>query len=876
MALLERDSFQELLNESLACLSKGAGRVALVAGEAGIGKTTMIHQFAAGAERKGARLLWGGCEALFTPHPLAPLHDIARQIGGDFPAVIAGAAYRHEVFNAALDRFTQLPSPTIVVFEDVHWADEATLDLIKFLGRRLQRLALMLIATYRDDELGERHPLRAVIGDLPRDSVCRISLPPLSKAAVDCLAEAAGRPAEGLHAATSGNPFFVTEVLAAPSGSVPATVCDAVIARMTRLSPPAMRLARFAAVFPGGAERWLLEHALGADSAAIQECLAAGMEALSDASLGYRHDLARRAVEDSIPPGERQDLHALALAALLDHGADKVAIGRLVHHADGAGDAEAVLRFAPEAAERAAAVGAHREAALHLQTALRHAGELAEAQRAPLLERLSYELYLTGRPAEAAEARKESLALWRSLGSRAKEGDGLRWLSRLSWFNGQKASAEIYATEAVAVLEGLPPGRELAMAYSNLAQLHMLGEETEPALAWGRKALELATTLGESEIRIHALTNIGSARLAVQDPAGRKDLQAALEAALAAGFEEHAARAYTNLSTVSARQRDFATASAYLKAGIEYCEEHDLDSWARYLIAHRADLWQAQGRWEEATKETETLVRQPRVTPITRIPALTVLGRLRIRRGEPDGAALLAEAHVLARPTNELQRQGPVLAALAETAWLDGREDADLLATLAAAHDLSLKRADPWIRGELAFWLWRHGRLKAPVPAVPEPFALQIAGNWQGAAQAWERIGCPYEQAMALADADKEADLRAGLGIAERLGAAPLGAILRRKLRAKGVRGIPRGAQARNRGNPRGITARELKVLALLAEGRRNADIAQRLFVSEKTVGHHVSAVLAKLGVHSRGEAVATARGLGLFGPQNMEPAAKK
>src|SRR5262249_24949758 len=135
---------------------------------------------------------------------------------------------------------------------------------------------------------------------------------------------------------------------------------------------------------------------------------------------------------------------------------------------------------------------------------------------------------------------------------------------------------------------------------------------------------------------------------------------------------------------------------------------------------------------------------------------------------------------------------------------------------------------------------------------------------WQGAARAWDKIGCPYERAMALADGDDEASLRAALAVFEELGAGPMAARVRRELRAGGVRAIPRGAQERHRQIPHGIRTKELKVLALLVEGRRNAEIARRLFVSEKTVDHHVSAILAKLEVRSRGEAAAAALRLGL------------
>ena len=865
MRLLERESHLEALAAALAHAREGEGRVALVSGEAGIGKTTLLQEFAA-SQARSTRVLWGGCEALFTPHPLAPFHDIARQMGGDFGAALSAAANRQEVFNATLDRISRLDSPTLMVVEDAHWADEASLDLIKFLGRRLQRTQVLLVMSYRDDSVYDRHPLCSVIGDLPAASVTRVRLSPLSQSAVEKLAAASGRDHAGLHAATGGNPFFLTEVLAtADGGEVPATVRDAVIARMARLSDAAREVAYLVSIVPGKAERWLLDDTVAPDKGALQECFNAGMVIAPDYSLRFRHEIARRAVEESIPPAERQDLNATVLAGLLRRGIEQVAIGRLVHHADQAGDSAAVLRFAPQAAERATKVGAHRESATYLETALRHGPELDAAARASLLERLSYEYYLFDQIEEAIRQREASLALWREADVQLKVGDNLRWLSRFHWFNGRKAEAERYAAEAVELLEHMPPGRELAMAYSNLAQLCMLSSAIDPTLEWGNKALELATRLGDLETQAHALNNIGTVKYADLD-GGSEELHRSLQLSLENGWDEHAARAYVNICSKNVRHRDLGPAPMQLlEEGMAYCEERDLYSWSGYLQAYRAEARLWLGQWDDAGRDAEAIARCVSTAPVIKIPALVTLGRLRARRGDPDMHSPLAEAYRLAVLTGEMQRLSPTLCALAEEAWIHGLPVDHILPPLEQAHALGLRQGDPWDSAELAFWLWRLGHPR-PYPRLPEPHALQMAGDWRGAARAWTARGCGFAAAMALADADDEDALREALETLERLGAAPLSAMVRRKLRIRGVRGVPRGAQARTRQNPCGMTNKELKVLALLVEGRRNADIARRLFVSEKTVGHHVSAVLAKLGVKSRGEAAAAAQRLGIAG----------
>lgn len=874
MQLLERESNLATLNSLLEQVGGSHGRVALVSGEAGIGKTSLLRQFA--AAHPHARILWGGCEALFAAHPLAPVHDIAGQIGSGFAGRIASAKGRHEIFNACLDQFTRLQAPTIMMFEDLHWADEATLDLIKFLGRRLDRMKVLFVVSYRDDEVNDRHPLRTVIGDMPTRSISRVPLSPLSKAAVRQLAAAAGRDAEGLHELTGGNAFFVTEILATSANQVPATVRDAAIARIARLSEPARRVAHLASVVPGKLERWLVDEIAAPSVGVLQECLNVGMVEYPDHSLGFRHELARRAVESSVPLVQRRALNEQVLATLMRHNDRKVAMARLVHHADQAGDGGTVLRLAPVAAEKAATVGAHREAAVYLTTALRHGISLPDVERAALLERLSYECYLTDQIPEATAAREEALALWRAAGDRLREGDNLRSLSRLGWFRGDKQATESCARQAIEVLETLPPGRELAWAYSNCSQVHMLANDVESTLVWGRKALALAIRLGDTEIQSHALNNIGTIKLAVGDASGRHDLEQALEMSLAGGFEEHVARAYTNLTTMTVRRRDYAYAEPCLKQGIGYCEEHDLDSWGRYMMAHRAELSLALGRWEAAAEDADTIMQSPASAPVIKIPAQAVLGRLRARRGDPGIEAPLVDAYRLAVGTGELQRLGPALAAYAEAAWLHELDFSQVLPALIDAYRASLLHARYWASDELAYWLWRHDQPVESPPDPQTPFALQVAGAWEAAARAWAELGCTYEEAVALVDSGEEEAQRAALVMFERLGAAPMAARVRRLLRASGVRDVPRGAQERNRQNPAGMTTRQLKVLTLLAEGRRNADIARLLFVSEKTVDHHVSAILAKLGVKSRGEAAATAARLGLFDPKAQVGAGEK
>jgi DNA-binding CsgD family transcriptional regulator/tetratricopeptide (TPR) repeat protein len=649
---------------------------------------------------------------------------------------------------------------------------------------------------------------------------------------------------------------------------VPPTVRDAVLARAARLSPPGRALLDAAAVVGASIEPRLLAAVVGDAGDATEECLGHGMLRAQGDGLTFRHELARQAILEAIGPPRRLDLNARVLTALrADPSPDPT---RLAHHAEEAGDAEAVLAFAPAAAERAIALSAHREAAAQYARALRFADRWPAERRGGLLDARSLECYLTDQMAEAIEAGEAALAIWRQVGDQRREGDRLRWLSRMYWFSGRSGEADQAARAALEILESLPPGPELAMACSHFAALRLAAWDSEGAIAWGERAIALAESLGETETLAHALNNVGMGRLTDGNEVGRAQLERSLHLARGAGFEEHAARAFSNLGVSQVAAYRFAAADRYLEDGIAYCTEHDLDHQRLYMLAWSALSLVYQGRWNEALEAAESVVRQPTASPVSRIIALVALGRLRVRRGDPTAAAVLDEALELASRTGELQRLAPVRAARAEAAWLAGdRERAG--AEVREVYQRVVEHNHRWLLGELAFWLWRVGEIDVAPPGAIEPFAQQLAGDWSGAAASWRALGCPYETAQALADGD-EAALREAHAAFVGLGAGPAAAIVAQRLRELGARGIPRGPRPATQGNPAHLTQREAEILILIAAGRRNAEIAERLFLSQRTVAHHVSSILAKLGVQSRTEAARKAARLGIAGQNGTDP----
>jgi DNA-binding CsgD family transcriptional regulator len=842
--LLERDSVLGDLRDALAEAAARRGRFVLVAGEAGVGKSAAVRAFCAEA-RGSARVLWGGCDALFTPRPLGPFLDIAEESGGELEAAVNEGA---PAVVAALLGLARPGSATIVVVEDVHWADEATLDVLRLLARKLGQAPLLVLATYRDDELDRVHPLRVLLGELATlPQAERLTVPSLSPEAVVELAGSAEVDAGELQRLTGGNPFFVTEVLASGNGAIPPTVTDAVLARAARLSGEARAVLDAVAIVPPQADLWLLEAIAGESMEGLDACLGSGMLRPEGAGVAFRHELARLALEGSVAPQRKLELHRAALGALGRPPGGAVDVARLAHHAEAAGDADAVLRYAPAAAERAEAVGAHREAAAHYARVLRFGERLSPAERAEFLERRSRACYLTDDIDEAIEAAEDALELRRALGQRLEEGELLTWLSRILWCPGRTADSVRAGRQAVALLETLPPGRELANAYA-------YGHDW----AGADRALALAEELGDSELILRLRTII--ARRDFAD--GSQKLEECFELAQAAGIADLAGGASIDLVSGALEVRRYDLAARYVDSGLAYCSDHGLELYRFYLLGYHARVELDQGRWNEAAEAAAAVLRIRRASIMPRITGLVVLGLVRARRGDPGHRDLLDEAWSLAEPTDELFRMGKAVAARAEVAWLVG-DRAAVAAITEYPFRLALEREDRSALGELGLWRRRAG-IDAGVSGAAEPYAAELAGAWREAATQWTQLGCPYEAALALAQADEEEPLRQALTELQRLDARPAAAIVARKLRELGVR-VPRGVRASTRANAAALTARELDVLRFLSDGARNATIAERLFLSSRTVEHHVSSILGKLGVRSRGAAVAEAGRLGLL-----------
>ena len=860
MELLERASFLRALAEYADEASQGDGRLVLLYGESGIGKTALLEAFQ--QQLQGARWLWGACDGLLTPRPLGPLFDIGAQAGGELAQFCSGRASRDELFAALLAELDSSAALTVVVIEDVHWADESTLDLLSFLGRRLSRLRGLLLVSYRDDEVGDDHPMRMVLGDVATQrSTRRMGLPPLSAEAVQALAGPGDVDAAELYQVTGGNPFYVREIIEAGWPAIPNTVRDLVGARLARSTPGARAAVQAAAVIGTRIDRPLLARVLTGPDSVIDECLGSGFLIAEGSGLRFRHELVRMAVAATIAPHRESELHARLLAVLEE--AEDADPALLAHHAEGAGDKEAVSRHAPEAARRSSALGAHREAAAQFERALRFADPDDRSELAALHEGLAGEYSLLDRLQEAEQALRTALALRRELGDLLAVGEDLGTLSGTLWQLCEGQEAARAAQEAVDVLEALPAEvPQLAWAYANRANSLWCAGQQEEALAVMGKASEIAARLGEAGFASHALLWHGAVLIdRGQDETA--SMERGLQLALDVNSQEQAGSAYVNLQDNSLTLQRLAEAQRYYAEGMAFCERRELRFNTRCLRGAQADTLLLLGQWDEAAYLCEEVLAIPGVSPSNQLYPTRVLATILGRRGDPDARNLLDRALALAGGIDVPAWVAQARAVRAEVLWLAGKPDR-AAAEARAAYDQVAGLIDPWRAGSLAIWLSRLQAQTEFPGGLPEPYALEIAGDRQGAAQAWERLGRPYDAALVWVMSSDEAGLRSAVKTLDDLGARATAAVARRRMKDLGMTAIPRGPRRATRADPAGLTAREREVLALLTEGLPDREISQRLFISERTVHHHVSAILAKIGVSSRTAAAREAVRMGI------------
>jgi DNA-binding CsgD family transcriptional regulator/tetratricopeptide (TPR) repeat protein len=833
--LLEREVELAALDAALADACAGRGTLVLLAGEAGIGKTALVRVFASSAN---VPVFVGSCEPLTVPPPLGPLLDIAATLGDSIAEVTDPSAVAR-----ALLAILAANGPAVVVVEDCHWADAATLDVLRFAARRIERVRAALLVTYRDDGAADE-PVRVFAGDVATaPNVVRLEPRRLSADAVGALAAKAGLDPGHLFETTGGNPFLVTESLAVRD-RLPPTVRDAVLARATRLSMAARGALDVAAVIGANVDPALLASVSAADTAAIEECIGSGILVADGEQLRFRHELTRAAVEEAVSPPRRALLHGavaetLAAAAAPDHA-------RIAHHAAAAGLDGLVTLHAPAAAADAERAGSFREALAQRERALSAA---TADERTEALLAVGSVAWVADQPVRAVEVLEQVTGV--------PEADpvtlsrALRNLSRAFWLLDRWSDAGDASRRSVDMLAAADDPEELAIATAWLANFLALGGQAPDAADVAAEAIAAAEAVGNDEALASATISLGLARGLAGDRYGLELIRDGRELALREDLYHQQIRGYVNALAVAVIMRDHAAADALFPAARSLFEERlhlgplddVIQSYARSLLD--------RGRLDEA----EALLATAPLTNRVEGMLADVLGALvTARRGDGGGRALLDPTLAAVEGAPDGFRESLVRLARAELAWLEGDEAAGR-AESHAGLSLDTARRAPWIAGDLAVWGARCGSVEWSQTSPPKPFALELAGSWREAAGAWRTLGCPYDAALAALPGD-DAAAREAVGALEQIGATAAARAFARARAARGLR-APRGSRRSTRADAHGLTKREREVLTLVAAGRRNAEIAAALHLSEKTVGHHVSACLRKLGASTRTEAVA-------------------
>lgn len=846
MSLLERDAELDALMALLEGAREGRGRLVLVRGAAGVGKSALVHALGQRAA-DDVPVLTGQCDPVTVAPPLGPLAEMTRMAGA--------AAGREPVgLNTAwtwlLRQLTASAPPTVLIFEDVHWADPATLDVLCYLAPRIEATRLLVVATYRDTEIGASHPLRVALGDIARcPGVRRISLGGLSVEAVTTLAEGSVLDADELYRVSRGNPFLVTERLAAPDEELPQTVREAIAGRLARLDSEARQVAEAVAILGPGTRTETLDlvtpHWRDCEDDVTQTGLLWDVGGVP----AYRHDLARSAVLGQMSGEKRRRLHAAALASLRTIRSTDDDLARMAQHAAEAEDTAAVLELAPAAGAQALASASYTEAAQHFSRALRHAELLPDDAVAALHVGLSFASFLSGQMVSAIEARRAAMVTHQRLGDRYAEGEDLAWLAQMYWTVGRDAEGRRAGQAAVDCLEPLGPSPKLAVAYAGLAHLRAMSPQPGSAHHLVATAVDLANRFGLDEVAAEARCHGETARAMAGTQAEDTDLEKIwLENCETAPVV--AGRAAVIWVWSLTEQRDPREALTRADQMVAYCRVHNLSSFGAAIEGNRARALLSMGRWDDAEAQAVAVLGRPDQPRITRIWSMMALASVRARRGLGSADLLLEELATAFEPEDHAFRW--VAAPLAEAAWLAGDDQA---AAEFVQRGMSLASGEcaPWASGELQRWARVVKFAVEGECSVAKPFALERDGEWAAAAADWEARGCAYDAALARLDGDGAA-VRRALDAFEGMGAGTAALRTRQLMRERGIRMLPR-QRSTTKANQHGLTNRQLEVLGLIGQGLSDREIAAELTLSPKTVGHHVEAILTKLGVSGRREA---------------------
>jgi len=854
--LVERDDDLDVLLRGYEAASAGSGATIVVCGSAGMGKTTLVRAFLDRVD--GATVFAGGCDDLIAPRSFGPFRDMARTSGLLADELIRDPN-REDLLDGLLDVLDRPTRPAVMVVEDAHWADDASIDVLRYLARRIVDLHALLIITLRDREVDRSHPVRNLLAGPTSTAPTRIGLQPLSVEAVAGLVRSlrsdgveSGLDPRSLHEVSGGNPFLVDQLLSSGPGDATRSARETLVARAERLSLDGQAVLQTLSVLPEGADPTMARMLFGDLAGALHEAEGSGLLASSSDRIRFRHELGRSAIVESMSFGERMAATNQVLDALIDTGADPTL---LVHLSRSAGDGRRATRFALEVLDGGLAPVSHREVWKLTRIALECTTDLTAARVAHLHLAAATAGRLTNHHAEAVRHAESGVELLTE-GGGADAELASAWLelamARAATGDHHQASTALY--RAKDLLDLAPPTEESALCNTLLAASALISGDIEGAIERAGESIALADANGWTQVAVYALGLRGVALGGPASPASLDDLHRAIRLGAKHGpANRHAANLY-NLSVLHLRYAEVARAEELLDEAERYAREHGLDSMVFHCSVHRANILIQQGRTGEAEALVDQGLEQASDPGSIRASAQAALARIWSRRGDAKATELVDRCWSEAVATGEIQKIGVAGITRLEYLWLQGEDDslrpfAQHLAGLGERHQHHRLRADA-LR-----MLQRLGEPVAPFDGCPAPLAAALAGDHRLAAERWAEAGQPYEQALELVESSDASLAFEGLRLLDRAGATRAADLIRQRLRSRGLQGVPRGPRRSSDGAVPVLTDRQLDVLRLVADGLTNQQIADELFVARRTVDNHVSAILSRLGVEGRHEA---------------------
>jgi DNA-binding CsgD family transcriptional regulator len=853
----EREPMLAKMQDALVRLDKGGGHIVLIDGEPGVGKTTLVDHFCHSAATRYP-VFRSCCESLFSPHPFGPFEEILRQAAQLTAQVETEHTLNPSIFQGVMALLKASQDPIILVIEDIHWADERSLDLIRFMARRLADSKCFLILTVRDHDLNSNEIVREMSGALGFHQTTRLHLDPLSPESVDQMLGDYPGDRQELQVRSGGNPFYVEQMCASAPDSAPASIRESVMGRLSKLSSSQRELCEVASVFPREIETHWLEHIASAyepnskQTAFCQDdidpIVQAGILRWNAQRLEFSHEIMRSALEEALPPMRRRALHKQALAAkMADLDAPKA---HLVHHAENAGQIDVVLKLTLQAATQAQNNGALREAAKYYVVALKYLDHADPEIQAKILTGWGVSSSLTGEPShEAIQALLKALEICSSDGKVLAASAILRRLSMVYMFNGDVKAATQMAGQAVQILEqefSVRPSHLLGLAYAQAAFCSMVHSDRIQTQAWADKALHVAASLTDEIVLAHTLVNLGSALFRAGAPNGKSMLSEGLRLSLKNHCIESALIAYLNLGEVLISQYALSEARETLQQGLEFAQETGMLQY--YFVGLLCQVNALSGDLASSHDYALTQL-EAADAGLSAVgwPLLQAYGLASSRLNTGEATKLLEQSLALSLELNLPRFVLPSALSLVEHYWLQSNVDA-ARSSLLKAWNHQGREENPWMIGALHLW---NSRLANPIglsisasrqAVTTQPHRLELDGKIDEAAQAWNALSASFEAGLCLLLKNDVTALLEADKIFLQLGVKSANAPAKR------------GQYGAGKINPDGLSTREQQILKLMLGGLSNALIAKQLHRSERTVEHHVSSILSKCGARNRAD----------------------